>query len=129
MRWPGFKERYDWKLLRVTTHRRKNYKVGEKEKEILRFANFVRKLKLKNNYPLEMIINFDECPCWFDMPSKQTIAKRRSKNVGIATCNSDKKRYTAGLMATAAGMRFSCFRYESMSEFDFRKYIFNITIF
>ena len=104
MRWPGFKERYDWRLLRVTTHRRKRYSAGEKQKEILRFANFVRDLKLKHGYLPELILNFDECPCWFDMPAKQTIAKRRQKHVTIATCNADKKRYTVGLMASAAGM-------------------------
>ena len=77
--WPRFKEKYDWRLLRVTTHRRKLYEAGEKARAILRFANYVRKLKLKHKYPTELILNFDECPCWFDMPSKRCLNHKSSK--------------------------------------------------
>ena len=53
-----FKQKHDWSLQRVTTHRRKVYKGGEKERVILLFKKFVRELKIKNGYPLELIINF-----------------------------------------------------------------------
>ena len=76
-----FKKKYDWSLLSVTTHRRKQYEAGQKKMEILRFANYVRDLKLKYGYPPALILNFDETPCWFDMPSKKTLARKGIKSI------------------------------------------------
>ena len=53
-----FKKDYNWSLQRVTTHRRKVYKGGEKERVIALFKEFVRNLKIKHNYPAELILNF-----------------------------------------------------------------------
>ena len=53
-----FKKDHNWSLQRVTTHRRKVYEGSEKERVIALFKKFVRDLKLKNDYPAELILNF-----------------------------------------------------------------------
>lgn len=98
-----FKGLCRWSLRRVTTTRRKRYAEGEKDKQILRFGKFLRELKLRYQYPSARILNFDEVPCWFDMPAKCTLDHTNAGSISINTCNAEKKRYTVGLTVSASG--------------------------
>ena len=101
----SFKSCFGWSLLRVTTHRRESYIDGEKERQINRFGRFVQRLKAKHGYTTARIINFDEVPCWFDMPAKSTLNRKNRKSCPINTCNADKKRYTVGISIVADGTK------------------------
>ena len=71
----------------MTTNRRKAYTVDEKRNIIRRYANYLRRLKLKHNYTAERIVNFDECPVWFDMPAAKSLNRKGKKENPINGCN------------------------------------------
>ena len=49
------------------------------------------------------IVNMDETPCYFDLPSSSTVETKGSKTVSIATSGYEKMRFTTVLAVSSDG--------------------------
>lgn len=73
------------------------------EKKVECFLNEVRVLRSVNNYPINLIINMDETPMFFDMVPEQTISKKGVKEVRVHSSGAQKKKLTVTLTCTGDG--------------------------
>ncbi|CAG8805347.1 34613_t:CDS:2 [Gigaspora margarita] len=60
------------------------------EDKLLKFQQFVIRLRQKNDYLLGMIANMDKTPVWFDMMGNLTVNPRGMKMVHVRTTGNDK---------------------------------------
>ena len=86
---------------RITSLRRKQYTEEQLLKVDTQWRGFLRKWKIKRNYPAELIINTDEIPLYMDMCRGWTLDFIGSKAVEANFTNSNKLRFT-GVTAVAA---------------------------
>ena len=75
------------------------------EPSIANFMLQLHNLRLEHEYPLELIINFDETPMFFDMIPSYSYEQKGVKRVEVKASNLEKKRLTAGLAISAAGYK------------------------
>ena len=73
------------------------------EEKIASFSQFVRKLRVENDFEDMYIINMDETPVFFDLVPSKTIDTKGSKSVIVRTSNSDKRHVTVVLAIAADG--------------------------
>jgi hypothetical protein len=68
-------------------------------------VNYLKRLRLfLAEFPLlELILNCDETPCWFDMVGKMTIDFKGTKSIDLVTTGHDKTRFTVLLTIAANG--------------------------
>ena len=78
---------------------------GDLEEKIVNFHRFVLNCRKKANYELVNIVNMDETPVWFDMPSTRTINTRGEKTVSITTTGHEKSHFTVVLSCLADGTK------------------------
>ncbi len=52
---------------------------------------------------MDLVINMDETPMYFDMLPQRTLAKKGSKEVRVRSSGSEKKRLTVALTCTGSG--------------------------
>ena len=63
-------------------------------------------LRTENNYLLKYIVNMDETPMWFDLPSNTTINQKGAKSVSIRTTSHKHLSFTVILACMADGTKF-----------------------
>lgn len=85
----NFRKRYNIKC-RIITHVGKRLPEQEHERvsEFLKNLLFLRTI---HNYPMELIINFDETPAYYDMIPHTTYEAAGVKQVNVKTANLHKK--------------------------------------
>ena len=79
--------------------------LADKKPLIAIFLSKVYNLREQHQYDLELIINFDETPIFFDTIPNYCYVEKDIKRVEVKTSCLHKKRVTAGLGITAAGYR------------------------
>ena len=67
--------------------------LAQLEKKIEDFLTRVRALQAKHTYPLDLIINMDEIPMFFDMVPQYTITKKGVREVPIRSSGTKKRRW------------------------------------
>ena len=75
----------------------------ELEDKLGKFVENVKALREAHKFSNDMIINMDETPLYFDMPSSHTISKKGLREVRIRSTGAEKRRLTVILACTAAG--------------------------
>ena len=89
--------------LRRKTHQAKQQIINNSQM-ILKFFEYICRLnKQTKEVPLNKIVNMDEVPYYFDMPSKQTITAVGIKSVSIADTGYSKSRFSVIHSITASG--------------------------
>ena len=73
------------------------------ERKIESFLTQVRALRARHQYPLELIINMDETPMYFDIVPGYTINKKGARNVQIRSSGAEKRRLTIVVTCTGSG--------------------------
>ena len=73
------------------------------EGKLTTFLGNVRALRTQHEFDNKFIINMDETPVCFDMPSVSTIAKKGAREVIVHGTGAHKRRYTVTLTCTASG--------------------------
>ena len=63
----------------------------------------VRALRARHQYPLELIINMDETPMYFDMVPGYTINKKGARDVQNRSSGAEKRRLTIAVTCTGSG--------------------------
>ena len=74
------------------------------EEKIEKFISNVKEMREVHKFSDDMIINMDETPLYFDMPSSRTISKKGVREVRIRSTGAEKKRLTVILTCTASGI-------------------------
>jgi hypothetical protein len=97
----NFKQRYH------LTYRRINHisckTTSDLNPSIAKFVSTIQDMREQNAYPLELIINFDETPVFFDSIPNYSYVERGIRRVEVKTASLQKKRVTLGLGISAAG--------------------------
>ena len=75
----------------------------ELEDKLGKFVENVKALREAHKFSSDMIINMDETPLYFDMPSSHTVSKKGLREVRIRSTGAEKRRLTVILACTAAG--------------------------
>ncbi len=73
------------------------------ERKIESFMTKVRALRAKHQYPLELILNMDETPMYFDMLPQYTLNKKGAREAPIRSSGADKKRLTLAVTCVGNG--------------------------
>lgn len=73
------------------------------ESKLESFLNEIRILRTQDMYPLDLIINMDETPMYFDMLPGKTITKKGTKEVRVRSSGADKRKLTVVLSCTVNG--------------------------
>ena len=73
--------------------------------KLISFIAYVKAMRIKNNYPADMMFAMDETACWMDMPSSTTLQEKGSKDVPIRTTGHEKDRFTVCLTAKPSGKK------------------------
>ena len=73
------------------------------EIKLAKFFVDTQAVREQHQFPPKMIINMDETPVCFDMPSNSTIYRCGSKEVVICGTGAHKRRFTITLACTASG--------------------------
>ena len=79
------------------------------EARLKNFLESLKTLRTQHKFPEELIINMDETPVCFDMPSNATIAKCGQKEILIRGTGAHKRRFTVTLACTASGVMLKPF--------------------
>ena len=58
--------------------------------KLVNYVLSIRRLRLKNQYPLELIGGMDETALWLDMPAPTTLAFTGERSVPIRTTGHEK---------------------------------------
>ena len=73
------------------------------EKKLESFLTQVIALRARHQYPLDLIINMDETPMYFDMVPQRTINKKGAGDVQIRSSGAEKRRLTIAVTCTGDG--------------------------
>jgi len=73
------------------------------EEKMSSIHNSVREVRKEHDYPLDMIVNIDETPMWFDMTTGKIVHSKGAKTVSVRSIGAEKRRLTVVLAATADG--------------------------
>ena len=76
---------------------------SELEAKLEKFVENVKALREAHGFSDDMIINMDETPIYFDMPSSHTVSKKGVREVRVRSTGAEKRRLTVILACTAAG--------------------------
>jgi len=108
-----FKASDSWFNLLLRRHKfslRRRTKIGQKlpqelQQKVADFHEFIKNIRIENNFDPSCIINLDETPVFFDMAGAMTIDYRGAKTVHIRTTGNDKNRFTCVLAVLADGTK------------------------
>ena len=108
---PQFKASKGWLekfMIRHSLSLRSRTSISQKlppqlESKLESFLNEVRILRTQYSYPLDMIINMDETPMFFDMVPGKTVGKKGVKEVRVRSSGAEKRRLTVVLSCAASG--------------------------
>ena len=79
------------------------------EAKVRRFLDDVRAHRMQHEFDNSLIINMDEIPMCFDMPSSTTIDVRGKKEILVRGTGAHKRRFTITLSCTASGAMLTSF--------------------
>jgi hypothetical protein len=96
-----FKTRHSLALRRQTSVQQKL--PAQLELKLTKFLGDLKVCRVQHKFPPALIINMDETPMCFDMPSSTTIDVRGKKEVLIRGTGAHKRHFTVTLACTAAG--------------------------
>ncbi|CAG8644538.1 10171_t:CDS:2 [Paraglomus occultum] len=108
-----FKASDSWFNLFLRRHNfslRRRTKIGQKlpqeiQQKVANFHEFIKNIRLQNNFDPTRIINLDETPVFFDMVGALTIDYKGVKTVHIRTTGNDKNRFTCVLAVLGDGTK------------------------
>ncbi|CAI5482025.1 unnamed protein product [Closterium sp. Yama58-4] len=84
------------------------------------FWEFVRQMRVLNNYLLNLIVNADQTPLFLEMPVERTIEMKGARTVHVRTARYEKQRVTVMLAVTAGGLKlppYVVFQRKTMPKF------------
>ena len=73
------------------------------EDKLEKFVDNLRTLRETHHFPDTMIVNMDETPLYFDMPSSHSVHRKGCREVRVRSTGAEKRRLTIILACTAAG--------------------------
>ena len=73
------------------------------EEKLEKFITNVQVLREAHSFPDAMVINMDETPLYFDMPTSHSVHRKGCREVRIRSTGAEKRRLTVILACTAAG--------------------------
>ena len=73
------------------------------EDKLEKFVDNPRTLRETHHFPDTMIVNMDETPLYFDMPSSHSVHKKGCREVRVRSTGAEKRQLTVILACTAAG--------------------------
>ena len=76
------------------------------EEKVVQFHHFVIAARQRVGYPLSHIINMDETPVRFELPSSRSLEFTGSRTVPVKTCGAEKRSFTVALAVAADGTKF-----------------------
>jgi len=80
-----------------------------KTPKLTSYLMYVRSLRLKTNFPLDMIGAMDETPVWLDMEADTTLDFIGKKSNSLKTTGHERSRVTVVLAAKAEGTKLPPF--------------------
>ena len=78
---------------------------GDLDAQIVDYLVKVRKLHLKNEYPVSCMIAMDEVALWMGMPASTTLDIQGTSSIPTKTTGHEKSRFTVRLVACADGQK------------------------
>ena len=75
------------------------------EEKIVQFHRFIIAAMQRVGYPLSRIINLDEMPMRFKLPSLRSLEFTGSQTVPVKTCGAEKRSFTVALAVAADGTK------------------------
>ena len=96
-----FKTRHSLVLRRQTSVQQKL--PAQLETKLSRFLEDLKAIRLQHKFDKSLIINMDETPMCFDMPSNTTIDVCGKKEILVRGTGAHKRRFTVTLACTASG--------------------------
>ena len=114
---PSFKASMGWLTQFKTRHslmNRQQTSVQQKlpvqlEAKLKEFFEDLKALQNQRNFDKSLILNMDETPMWFDMPSSTTVDAQGKKEILVQGTGAHKRRFTVTLACTASGMMLTPF--------------------
>ena len=94
-----FKNRFNLTTRRVTSHS-KRPKHGDSNTTL---QDSIKTFREKISTVQKTLLNMDETPVWFDMPSKYTVTTKGTKHVSLRATSNQKKRITVVLACKSNG--------------------------
>ena len=94
-----FKDRFKLSCRRVTSHSSRP-RVGEASEN---FENSINTFRDQVNNFKKTLLNMDETPVWFDMPSRYTVTRKGTRHVNLRATSNEKKRITVVLACKSNG--------------------------
>ena len=79
------------------------------EDKLRRYSEDLRALRIQHKFDKSLIINMDETPMCFDMPSSTTVDVREKKEILVRGAGAHKRRFTVNLACTASGTMLTPF--------------------
>ena len=73
------------------------------EDKLEKFVDNFRTLRETHHFPDTMIVNMEETPLYFDMPSSHSVHRKGCREVRVRSTGAEKRRLTIILACTAAG--------------------------
>ena len=77
--------------------------------KMVSYITCLRTLHKRYKYGLHSIFAMEETACWFDMPSKTTVAQTDTRSIPLETTGHEKLHFSVILMAKADGTKLKPF--------------------